>query len=227
MDGLGGTIGSGGRWRVPSAGALLAIGVAVFALVALRGPQSALATSLCKAAENPDCLAAKTYGIGTKFDLKAYKPNPVRFEATGVFDVICTETSAQLTLTEAGTPLFSQIKNMVFSGCADGEKTCTVTTRNEPLLSDIYKYSESAFWGRVSLVPREGAHPSWKLVCTGGINCVYGHSEEVSATLESGNSPVLRFYGKPLELEQGTCPKTAEVTAVYLFETSPIYVTTE
>jgi hypothetical protein len=210
----------------PAFSAKAALGTALaflFLLLAL-GSTPASATSLCKAPENPECLLAKTYSIGTKFELTT--STPAWFAVTGVTEVTCSATSARLTLTEASTPLFSEITNMVFSGCEDSEaRPCTVKTRNQPLLSDIYKYSESGYWGKVLLVPREGANPSWELLCTGGINCIYGHSEAIEALLRSGTTPVFEIFRKPLELEQGTCPSTAEIDVVYVFETSPIYVT--
>lgn len=199
----------------------------LFVLLAL-GSAPASATSLCKAPENPECLPAKTYVITTNFTLNAFKPNPASFVVPGVTQVVCAETSARLKLMEAGTPLHSQITEMAFSSCKDSEsKPCTVETRNEPLRSDIYKEGVGSWWGRVLLVPREGANPSWKLICTGGINCIYGHSELVEAVLKSGLAPALEIWRKTLELEQGSCPSTAEMTALYLFETSPIYVTLE
>jgi len=203
-----------------------AAGICVLALLALVafGTASASATKLCKAAETPECLVAKTYGIGTKFQLDVVNESSVRFVLSSG-DLTCKESKFELLLAEAGTPLKTKISSMVFSSCVQGKTTCAVETRNQPLLANIYKFSELAYYGRVDFVPREGANPSWKLSCTGGLDCIYG-SKAIEGAVISGLTPLFKIEEKPLELEQGAgCPKETKIVVGYDFDVSPIYVT--
>jgi hypothetical protein len=194
--------------------------------VLVFGTESASAVDLCKAPENPNCLSTKKYTIGTQFELEAKNTGSILFKVVGVSEIACTGSSFRLKLTVAGIPLQSEITNMVFSGCKEGKTSCTVETRNQPLLADIYKYNAVSYAGKVVLVPRMGANPSWKLTCTGGIDCIYGDSEEIVGMLDDGAAPLFEIIEKKLELEQGApCPGEAEIFVAYKFKTGPIYVT--